>query len=170
MDVRSVQEGLVEAGIVDKITGAILDVAAAHRWLYANGVAAPVADSALGLPQGTTATVCWQRGWASLTGFTGVNTPEAPSPPPPGVDPTFGSGVAGTQGPAAPPAVPNVAPAPTPPETREEQIARWKQHNEQARWKLPDNLLEVTADAARLGIALEVVAEAEGLSMKDMGL
>lgn len=105
MSPRQIQEEAVDRGYVDRISGVILLPDALYLWLYGEGVSAAEGDSAFSLRQGTTWSFGISRGHPPLTGQTGKKRPPDLVVSP-GVDPTYGSGIKGTQATPAGPADP----------------------------------------------------------------
>lgn len=146
---REIQDGAAERGYIDRATFLVLQAEGLFWWLHAEGVSGPAAESALGLKAGTALQFAAARGWPTLTGYTG----KARVQPPSWGDSPYGSGIEGTQGPAAPPAAVYSPKDPLgpPPETAEERAERWRHQVKVAGWKFPDDAIAIAHDARNHG-------------------
>lgn len=144
---REIQEDLLALGHIDRQNRPI-NPPGMYVYAYANGVADVEMDAALGYRMGTTLEYTISQRLARLTGDTGVDAP-APALPPGNV---YGSGIVGTQGPAAGDPglhVPGEDEARAP--TDEERKAAWLAHWEPMGFQYPLVLGDVVALRTEIG-------------------
>lgn len=148
---REIQEDLLALGAIDNFNRPLVPMKI-YDYAYANNVSDALLDGALGWRMGTSTLWVIAHGLAHLTGETAGDVRPVES----GV---YGSGIEGTQAPAAPAATPYVGPSepdPTLVHTDEERCKRWRAIATNGGWDLTqtEHMRTALKYAQQMGMAV----------------